>query len=114
MGQNACIAIAVPGGKKQFIHGIMGRFRQGQTTKRFTAYYAELYPRLWLLTKTSDSRIFQNKSVPDIVKQKAVGAYSAESSQNVTIKAAINLTQEAGAALKSKLAPPTTSSRARS
>src|SRR5262249_38739019 len=26
-------------------------------------------PKLWLLTKTRDSRIFQNKSVPDIVKQ---------------------------------------------
>jgi type VI secretion system secreted protein VgrG len=27
-----------------------------------------VYPRLWLLTKTQDCRIFQNKSVPDIVK----------------------------------------------
>src|SRR5262249_36895076 len=36
---------------------------------RFTTYFADLYPRMWLLTKTRDSRIFQNKGVPDIVKQ---------------------------------------------
>ena len=51
------------------MHGIIGRFRQAGTTLRFTDYYADLHPRLWLLTKTLDSRIFQNKSVPDIVKQ---------------------------------------------
>jgi type VI secretion system secreted protein VgrG len=35
---------------------------------RYTTYYADLRPWLWLLTLTSDSRIFQNKTVPEIIE----------------------------------------------
>ena len=34
-----------------------------------TAYRAEIHPWLWFLTRTTDCRIFQDKSVPDIVKE---------------------------------------------
>ena len=47
----------------------MGRFAQAGKSERFTTYYADVHPWLWLLTMKSDSRIFQNKSTPDIVKQ---------------------------------------------
>ena len=40
---------------------------QGQST--FIRYHAELVPRLWLLTKNFQSRIFQHMSIPDILKQ---------------------------------------------
>jgi type VI secretion system secreted protein VgrG len=69
VGKDAALSIGATDGTKQFIHAIVGRFRQAGTTLRFTTYFADLYPRMWLLTKTRDSRIFQNKSVPDIVKQ---------------------------------------------
>src|SRR5262249_36368549 len=69
VGKDAAVSIGMPDGTKQYLHGIVGRFRQAGTTARFTTYFADLYPRMWLLTKTRDSRIFQNKSVPDIVKQ---------------------------------------------
>jgi len=69
VGKDASISVGLPDGGKQFAHGIIGRFRQAGTTLRFTTYFADLYPKLWLLTKTRDSRIFQNKTVPDIVKQ---------------------------------------------
>ena len=32
-------------------------------------YRATLVPWLWFLTRTSDCRIFQNMTVPDIIKQ---------------------------------------------
>jgi type VI secretion system secreted protein VgrG len=68
VGKDAVASITMPDSSKQFVHGIVGRFRQAGTTLRFTTYVADLYPKLWLLTKTQDCRIFQNKTVPDIVK----------------------------------------------
>ncbi len=32
-------------------------------------YRATLRPWLWYLTQTSDSKIFQNKSVPDVIRE---------------------------------------------
>src|SRR5205085_5694418 len=37
--------------------------------EQFTSYSAEVVPKLWLLTHQARSRIFQQKSVPDILKQ---------------------------------------------
>ena len=40
---------------------------------RRALYRAELVPAFWLLTKTTDRRIFQQKSVPDILRQVLAG-----------------------------------------
>ncbi len=53
--------------KKKYIHGIVTSFRQGGTDARLTQYYAEIRPGFWLLSQNRDSRIYQNKSVPDII-----------------------------------------------
>jgi type VI secretion system secreted protein VgrG len=52
----------------RYLNGIVGRFVQEETNLRLTRYFAEIHPWLWLLTKTSDCRIFQNKSVPEILE----------------------------------------------
>ena len=54
--------------KPRFIHGICTRFVQAGRVGKQTRYRAELHPWLWLLGKTSDCRIFQEKSVPEILK----------------------------------------------
>ncbi|HEX5354726.1 MAG TPA: type VI secretion system tip protein TssI/VgrG, partial [Aquabacterium sp.] len=41
----------------------------GTPRGRYFAYQAEVRPWLWFLTRTSDCRIFQEMSVPDIVKK---------------------------------------------
>jgi len=51
------------------ISGICARFSQGNRNEEFTAYYAEVVPKAWLLTHRAQSRIFQQKSVPDILKE---------------------------------------------
>jgi type VI secretion system secreted protein VgrG len=51
------------------VNGIFCRFEQGTVGKRFTRYYAQLVPRQWLLLHRINSRIFQEKSVIDIVEQ---------------------------------------------
>ena len=47
--------------------GICSRISQGRVDDRFT-YRFELVPKLALLTLNQDSRIFQDKSVPDILR----------------------------------------------
>ena len=55
--------------KPRFIHGICTRFVQAGRVGKQTRYRAELSPWLWLLGKTSDCRIFQEKSTPEIIKE---------------------------------------------
>jgi len=61
-------------GKRHFC-GIVSRFGQGRPAassaagSRLYAYTASVRPWLWLLTRTSDCRIFQDLTVPQIVEQ---------------------------------------------
>lgn len=50
-------------------HGLCVSFSQGNRDGRYTFYHAELAPAAWLLTQTTRSRIFQQKSVPQILKK---------------------------------------------
>jgi type VI secretion system secreted protein VgrG len=69
VGQAVTLAIPLSSGNNQYVNGIVGRFSQSGRDDRFTTYIAEIHPWLWLLTKNSDCRIFQNKGTLDIVKQ---------------------------------------------
>jgi type VI secretion system secreted protein VgrG len=53
----------------RYLSGICSRFSQGNRNEEFTSYYAEVVPKVWLLTRRAQSRIFQQKSVPDILKE---------------------------------------------
>jgi type VI secretion system secreted protein VgrG len=68
VGKGVTVAIAAGGGDR-YVSGIVSRFSQAGTVGRHASYRAEIVPWLWLLTRTADCRIFQKKSVPDIVKQ---------------------------------------------
>jgi len=50
-------------------NGYISRFSQGGRDERFTYYHAEMRPWLWFLTRKADCRIFQRKTVPDILKK---------------------------------------------
>jgi type VI secretion system secreted protein VgrG len=69
VGKRVTIAIELPSKQKRYINGLVSRFAQGDFDTGMTHYYAEVVPWLWLLSRTSDCRIFQKKSVPDIVQQ---------------------------------------------
>ena len=74
LGKNATIEIETQGGGRRFIDGIVTRFgMQGQDHRHY-AYKARLSPWLWLATRKSDFRIFQNQTVPDIIEQ-VLGVY---------------------------------------
>ncbi|MCI0640685.1 MAG: type VI secretion system tip protein VgrG [Gemmataceae bacterium] len=69
VGQKVTIGVELPGKKFRYINGFVSRFSQGDVDARVSHYYAEVVPWLWFLTRTSDCRIFQKKTVPDIIKQ---------------------------------------------
>jgi type VI secretion system secreted protein VgrG len=69
VGKNVTVSLALPSGDTQYINGIVSRFVQAGKSDRFTAYFADLRPWLWLMTMNSDCKIFQNKSAPDIIQQ---------------------------------------------
>jgi type VI secretion system secreted protein VgrG len=69
LGKAACVTLIDGDGNKRYLNGITTRFAQ---TGDVCA--AELRPWLWLLSLFSDNRIFQAKSVPDIVTAVFSGA----------------------------------------
>jgi type VI secretion system secreted protein VgrG len=68
IGKSVTVTLNLADDTKHYFNGIVGRFIQEETNARLTRYHAEIHPWLWLLTKTADCRIFQNQSVPEIMK----------------------------------------------
>ena len=52
---------------KRYFHGIINEFMKTKSKGRFLYYQATMVPSLWLLSLERDCRIFQNRTVPDIV-----------------------------------------------
>ncbi len=69
-GQNITVAIRSSDGAERFFNGIIVAFSPGAISEKegYSVYSAVMQPTLWLLTQCYDCRIFQDKSVPDIIK----------------------------------------------
>ncbi|MCB9897645.1 MAG: type VI secretion system tip protein VgrG [Planctomycetes bacterium] len=67
VGHPVAIMVAAPKAPRYF-HGIVRRFRQKAPQSGLYAYEAEIVPWLWLLTQTRNSRVFTDKSVPEILE----------------------------------------------
>ncbi len=66
LGQNVTVEFAVP---KRHFNGIVNRISEGERDETFTSYQLEIVPQFWLLTRRTQSRIFQHISVPDILRK---------------------------------------------
>jgi type VI secretion system VgrG family protein len=66
IGKTAYLRIAHESGER-YVNGIITRFIQAGTTNRYTIYHAELVPIELLLSMRHSSRIFQQKSVQEII-----------------------------------------------
>ena len=76
IGKNVTVSIVLADGGNRYFNGIISHFSQGRGGGESSAsdpmisyYTGRMVPWFWLLTQTADSRIFQDKSVPDIVEQ---------------------------------------------
>jgi len=69
LGKSVTVRLMFPQTKERYFNGIVVRFAPGPMWGRGNRRYtAELAPWTWLLTRTTDCRIFENKAVPDIVE----------------------------------------------
>ena len=69
VGKPITASIRMAGDTQRYFHGVVVRFVQAAREDRRTVYRAEVRPTFWLLKKTRDSKVFQEKAVPDIVKE---------------------------------------------
>src|SRR5437764_11292691 len=70
LGQKITVGLKLPNEKERYFNGICNRVSQGGRSEGdvFTAYHLEIVPQFWLLTRRSQSRIFQHITIPDIWK----------------------------------------------
>ncbi len=75
LGAPILIELDVVGGQvgTRYFHGMVSRFSQGSKDSNFIYYRAEVVPQFWLWTKKTQSRIFQQVNVPDMLKQVLAG-----------------------------------------
>ena len=70
LGKKVTVRLELAGGAgERFFNGYVTRFSQGARYGRYHRYHATVRPWLWFLTRTADCRIFQEKTVPDIIKK---------------------------------------------
>ena len=68
LGKNVTVKLGLGDDETRFFNGYVTRFALGGRHGRFHRYIATVRPWLWFLTRTSDCRIFQEMTVPDIIK----------------------------------------------
>lgn len=68
LGRPATVHLELPRGGTRHFNGVVASFGQTAVDGDSYQFQAVLRPWFWLLTRTTDCRIFQNLSVPDIVK----------------------------------------------
>lgn len=69
LGQAMTVRLDLPSGEERYFNGFVSRFSYTGRYRNFATYEATLRPWLWFLTRTMDCRIFQEKTVPDIIKE---------------------------------------------
>ena len=69
LGKPVTVTLALRDDAKRHFHGYVTHFGIGAHSGRYHGYQATVRPWLWFLTRTADCRIFQELSVPDIVKK---------------------------------------------
>ncbi len=69
LGQEALLRLRRPDADERLVHGVLASLALTGFSAGKPSYAAQLVPRLALLEHTRNSRVFQNKTVLDIVKE---------------------------------------------
>ncbi|MDQ6640788.1 MAG: type VI secretion system tip protein VgrG [Pseudomonadota bacterium] len=69
LGKSVTVTAQLRNDAKRHFNGFVSRFSAGVSRGRYFTYQATVNPWLWFLTRTSDCRIFQDMTVPEIVKK---------------------------------------------
>ena len=68
LGKNVTIKLGLSDDETRYYNGYVTRFSAGGQYGRYYRYVGTVRPWLWFLTRTSDCRVFQEQTVPEIVK----------------------------------------------
>lgn len=68
IGDTITVSLEMGPGRARYFNGHISRFAQTGISGHTANYQATVVPWFWFLTQTSDCRIFQNMTVPDIIK----------------------------------------------
>jgi type VI secretion system secreted protein VgrG len=74
VGKPACLTVTTDGAPPRYLNGIVSRLRHAEDGKTLSVYHATVVPKLWRLRHRQDARIFQEKTIPDILKAVLDGA----------------------------------------
>ena len=70
LGENLTVRLELPERPgARYFNGFVSAVAQGADVGRFATYVLTLKPWLWFLSRNADCRIFQNMTVPEIVKR---------------------------------------------
>ena len=70
LGKSVTISMARPGGRRRHVNGIVVAFSGGLVTRGgYRLFNLTIAPTFWVLGRTSDYKVFQEKSVVDIASE---------------------------------------------
>lgn len=69
LGKDLTVELDLPSGQTRYFHGYVTEFSQTGRHGDYATYSAVVHPWFWFLTRNSDCRIFQGKTVPDIIQE---------------------------------------------
>ena len=69
LGKNVTVTLSMLDDKPRHFNGFVTKFEQQGMVGRYHRYRALVQPWLWFLTRTADCRIFQDSTVPEILKK---------------------------------------------
>ena len=70
VGKSVTVTVTGVDGKARYLNGVVRSFSAGVIREKLRQYRAEIVPWLWMLTQSSDCRIFQgaDQTIPKIIE----------------------------------------------
>ena len=69
LGKDLTVELDLPSEETRYFHGFVTEFSQTGRSGDYATYTAVVHPWLWFLTRNSDCRIFQEKTIPEIIEE---------------------------------------------
>ncbi len=82
LGKELGVRLTQPDGRERHVHGLVAHIEAAGSQGRLALFRAAVRPALWFLHQAVDSRIFQNRSVPDIVIEGVLKACGIDAVEN--------------------------------
>ena len=69
IGTGATLSLNLSGDEKRHFHGYISRATRGERHGRYVRYSVSLRPGIWFMSQAKNSRVFQEKSVKDVITE---------------------------------------------